>query len=458
MKRTLQIIALLMIVGLSQGQEISRRLQDATRNLENDEQLRSGMLAFYVVDQKTGAVVLNQNGTIGLPVASSQKVITSVASLELLGVGYRYQTNIAYVGVIQNGTLNGKLYLNGSGDPTLGSWRYDHTKEQVVLNKWIKAIKQAGINRINGTVVINNNWGTHSVPGGWIWDDIGNYYGAGVSGFNWHENQYDLKLKSGNSTGGKVSIVATFPTLYDINLLSELTTGKPGSGDNAYIYLAPYSSTGYVRGTIPPNESAFTVSGSYPDPSKQMIYLVREELKKQGIEYVENKDVGNQENVSKGILLASHQSPPLDSINYWFLRKSINLYGEAFVKTIGSEKKKEASTEAGVSIIKSFWKERGIESTSINMKDGSGLSPQNRITAEALVKVMQYARSQSYFNSFYHALPEFNGIKMKSGTIGGVKSFTGYVNGYTFAIVVSNYNGSTSEVVKKLYRVLDILK
>jgi D-alanyl-D-alanine carboxypeptidase/D-alanyl-D-alanine-endopeptidase (penicillin-binding protein 4) len=127
-------------------------------------------------------------------------------------------------------------------------------------------------------------------------------------------------------------------------------------------------------------------------------------------------------------------------------------------KTIGLEKKKEATTEAGVNTIKAFWKDKGIEPTSINMKDGSGLSPQNRITAEALAKVMQYARLQTYFNSFYNALPEFNGIKMKSGTIGGVKSFTGYVNGYTFAIVVNNYNGSTSEVVRKMYRLLDLLK
>ncbi|MGI8637937.1 MAG: D-alanyl-D-alanine carboxypeptidase/D-alanyl-D-alanine-endopeptidase, partial [Segetibacter sp.] len=222
-------------------------------------------------------------------------------------------------------------------------------------------------------------------------------------------------------------------------------------------YLAPYSNTGYVRGTIPPNENSFTVSGSFPDPSKQITRVLEEELKKQGIELNTNKEFKNIQ-IGTTTELISHQSPPLDSINYWFLRKSINLYGEALTKTLGYEKKKEASTETGVTIIKTFWKERGIDETAINMKDGSGLSPQNRITAEALVKVMQYAGSQTYFNSFYNALPEFNGIKMKSGTIGGVKSFTGYVNGYSFAIVVSNYNGSTAEIVRKMYKLLDELK
>ncbi|MEJ7682012.1 MAG: D-alanyl-D-alanine carboxypeptidase [Segetibacter sp.] len=128
------------------------------------------------------------------------------------------------------------------------------------------------------------------------------------------------------------------------------------------------------------------------------------------------------------------------------------------VKTLGYEKKKQGSTEAGLSIIKGFWKSNGINSTSINMIDGSGLSPGNRITAEALVTVMQYARSRPWFSSFYNALPEINGIKMKSGSIGGVRSFTGYVGNYTFAIVINNYNGSPGEMVRKMYRLLDMLK
>lgn len=458
MKRTVQIIALLMVVGFVNAQGISNRLQDAVRSFKNDDQLKSGMLSFYVLEQKTGYVVINENGTIGVPVASSQKVLTSVASLELLGGAYTYQTSLSYTGVIQNGTLSGNLYINGSGDPTLGSWRYDNTKEQVVLNKWINAIKQAGIKRINGKVVINNSWGTYSVPGGWIWDDIGNYYGAGATGLNWRENQYDIKLKSGNSAGDKVSIVTTVPKLYDVSLTSELTTGRQGSGDNAYIYLAPYSNAGYIRGTIPPNENAFTISGSFPDPSKQMMNVLQDEFKKQGIEMTAINNAASNQNTTNTIELVTHRSPSLDSINYWFLRKSINLYGEALAKTIGSEKRKEATTEGGINTIKAFWKGKGIDPTSINMKDGSGLSPQNRVTAEALAKVMQYARSQTYFHSFYNALPEFNGMKMKSGTIGGVKSFTGYVKGYTFAIVVNNYNGSTSEIVRKIYRLLDLLK
>jgi D-alanyl-D-alanine carboxypeptidase/D-alanyl-D-alanine-endopeptidase (penicillin-binding protein 4) len=458
MKITVQIIVLLLAVVLAKGQGISQKLQDAVRSLEADNQLKSGLVALYVIDQKTGNVVISKNGSLGLPVASTQKVLTSVATLELLGENYRYKTSLEYTGDIENGTLNGNIIIDGSGDPTLGSWRYNGTKEQGVLNDWMKAIDQAGIRRINGDVIVNNNWETQTIPGGWIWDDIGNYYGAGAASLNWRENQYDLLLRSGKNVGDKVSIVSTVPRLYDVTLVSELTTGRPGSGDNGFIYLPPYSSNGFVRGTIPPSQNAFIISGSFPNPGKQMIRVFEEELKRKGIEQGRSDGVANKQTGAKTTLLHTRLSPTADSINYWFLRKSINLYGEAFAKTIAVEMKKEGSTEAGVGLIKSFWKQRGIDQTAINMKDGSGLSPQNRITAEALVKAMQYARSQPYFNAFYNALPEFNGVKMKSGTISGVKSFTGYVGHYTFAIVVNNYNGSTSEIVNKMYKVLNMLK
>lgn len=458
MKTAVQVICSLLITGFLQAQNISKKLDDAVKKFEADSQMKSAILGLYIVDNN-GAVVFDKNSTIGLAVASSQKVITSTATLESLGIGYRYKTEFAYDGKIENGALNGDVYLVGYGDPTLGSWRYNDTKEQVVLNKWIQSLKQAGITRLNGSVIgYEENWESQTIPGGWVWDDIGNYYGAGVSALNWRENQYDLKLKSGSREGDKVTIVATVPKVYKVNLTDELTTGPAGSGDNAYIYLPPYATAGFVRGTIPPGQSSFTISGSFPNPVLQLTYTLTDELLKQGIGINSKISTSKKPLLPNLITLQTCWSPPLDSINFWFLKKSVNFYGEALVKTLGYEKMRQGTTKAGLRIIKNFWKNNGIDSTSINIIDGSGLSPENRVTPEALVKVMQFAKSRSWFSSFYNALPEINGIKMKSGSTGGVRSFTGYVGNYTFSIVINNYNGSSREVVKKMYRLLDILK
>ena len=99
----------------------------------------------------------------------------------------------------------------------------------------------------------------------------------------------------------------------------------------------------------------------------------------------------------------------------------------------------------------------------LNMVDGSGLLPLNRVTTMAQVKVLQYAREQTWFDGFYDGIPVFNGMKMKSGTIAGVKGFCGYHKArdgkeYIYSFIVNNYNGSSSSLVQKMYKVLDVLK
>jgi D-alanyl-D-alanine carboxypeptidase/D-alanyl-D-alanine-endopeptidase (penicillin-binding protein 4) len=148
---------------------------------------------------------------------------------------------------------------------------------------------------------------------------------------------------------------------------------------------------------------------------------------------------------------------------YWFLQKSINLYGEDFAKTIAYETTGQGSTEKGVEAIRNFWQQRGIEKSGVKMMDGSGLSPANRVTPEAEVAALQYARQRPWFSSFYNSLPTYNHTKMKSGTIGGVKAFAGYQTSadgvkYTFSIIINNYDGSTDAVIKKMFDVLDVLK
>jgi D-alanyl-D-alanine carboxypeptidase/D-alanyl-D-alanine-endopeptidase (penicillin-binding protein 4) len=343
----------------------------------------------------------------------------------------------------------------------LGSWRWNETKDKAILKKMVESISSKGIKVINGKIVYNAaNWETNNTPGGWVWDDIGNYYGAGAGPVNWHENQYDLVLKSGSTIGDTVLIKSTKPTMVDMKLQSEVTAAKKGSGDNAYIYLAPQSSSGYVRGTIPVEEDNFIISGSMPDPGKQLTFELTNALKENGIQI----NASSQKNTGgKNELLITHTSPSLDSLNYWFLKKSINLYGEALVKIMAHEKSNFGSSEKGIDLIKGFWSRHGIASSAINIKDGSGLSPANRVTTKSLVTVLQYAKQQNWFASFYNALPEINNIKMKDGYIADVRSYSGYVkdkngNEYTFSFIVNNFDGSASTARVKMWRVLDLLK
>ncbi len=445
------------------AQTVKERLELAAKNLQEDDQMKHALLGLVVIDAATGEKLISINAETGMAPASCQKIITSASAMELLGPGFTYQTQLGYTGTLVKGVLNGNLVLNGSGDPSLGSWRFAATKEEKVLTDWLSGIRKAGIQKINGSLVgFTGNWEDQTIPGGWIWDDIGNYYGAGTAALNWRENQYDVKLMSGELVGGKVVIVKTEPRLYGINLSSQLLAASIGTGDKAYIYLAPGSVKGIIRGTIPVKEKSFTISGSFPNPPVQLLATLENRLKLAKISVASYSVSANKMPLDTKIIM-EYTSPGFDSLNYWFMRKSINLYGESIVKTIAFEKTGEGSTEKGLKIIKEFWKEKGLESSSLHMVDGTGLSPQNRITPNALVTVLDYANNKPWFSFFYDALPIYNQMKLKSGTIGGAKSFAGYHTSmegknYIVAIMVNNYEGPAGALVNKMFRVLDVLK
>lgn len=456
------LISGLLIFNTIQAQDPAATIKKAFAKLETDEQMKYGIAAFHVVEKASGKTVFEHNSHIGLAPASSQKVITAAAALELLGSDFRFTTKFGYTSPVQNGVLKGKLIIEGSGDPTLGSIRYPKTRPEYLESVLKKALKQAGIQSVSGGLTgYFPGYETTTIPNGWIWEDIGNYYGAGHSGLNWNENQYDLWLKPGKAAGQGVSVIRTIPSLNGQSFINELTTGKAGSGDNAFIYFTPGKSQLSIRGSVPCCVDSFRISGAVTDPVEftlQQIKLLT------GAEGSIEKITSAQKFSTSGLnSIYTHYSPGLDSIVYWFLQKSVNLYGEALVHTLAQQIKGNANYDTGISLIQDFWSSKGIDKKAMNIMDGSGLSPQNRVTAEALVNVMLFASRRPWYNAFYAALPVYNGIKMKSGTIGGAKTYTGYIkskNGkeYVFAIMANNFSGSSSSINKKLFEVLDSLK
>lgn len=455
-------------LGFSQSTNLV--LAKAFKEFEIDSQFKHASISLYVVDSKTGKVVFDKNSLVGLAPASCMKVFTSAAAFELLGKNFRYETVFGYNGKINNGILSGNLFLIPSGDPTFGSWRWANTSSEVIEQNVLDALIQKNISTISGNFFINDSkWETQATPGGWTWEDIGNYYGAGARGLNWHENQYDLILAPGKNEGDSVEILKTEPELQISVLINELKTGKAGSGDHSIIYLPENGLIGFVRGTVPSGNKTFKVSGSMPDASLAFFGSINDDFQKRKITLSGRSVSATYYHLNKQKLpvftdtLFSYFSPTLDSINYWFMQKSINLYGEAFVKTIAFKQNGFGSTEDGLTIIRNFWKMHGIEKSALKMIDGSGLSPANRVTTKALVTAMQYAKKQNWFSSFYAGLPEQNSIKMKSGYINGVRSYTGYIKSkagaeYTFSFIINNFDGNPVLVRDKMWKLLNILK
>ena len=471
MKKSGLGIACCLIVISTFPQTTSQKLQRSFQQFEKDAQLKYATSSLYVINAKTGKVVFDKNSRVGLAPASTLKVITSVTAFELLGKDYRYKTELGYVGKKEDSSINGNMILIGNGDPTFGSWRWETTKPEIILHEFANALYAEGIKSFRGSCdMATGDFETQNFPDGWIWQDLGNYYGAGPSALNWRENQFDIFLASGSKIGDSVRVVGTKPLIDGFPVLSEAKSAAKGSGDNSFVYLPIGGNQIIVRGTIPSNEKKFTISASIPNPEKQIMTELRDNLALRRIAFGGNGAGEARAQRSAKIrtnpllkIIYEHYSPTLDSIIYWFNKKSINLYGEALVRTLAYEKEGFGSTGSGVAILKNFWKERGLDEDELNISDGSGLSPQNRVTTHAEVEILEYAQSRSWFPYFSGSLPEYNGMTMKSGTIKDVKGFCGYHKakdgtGYIFSFLVNNYNGSTGQLVNKMYKVLDVLK
>ena len=451
------------------AQDLPQKLNNAVTNFLKDEQLKHAIVSLYVTDEK-GNKVFALNEQYGLAPASTQKIFTSIAAFGLLGKDFSYKTEIGYSGNIDNGNLNGNIIIKGYGDPTFGSWRYTSTQPDSILNFIIHSIQNEGIKIINGNIVLDDGaFEYNATPGGYMWEDMGNYYGSGSWAINWRENQYDIFLKPGKNIGDSTTILRTEPKLIIDSYKNFITTAAEKTGDNTILYLPLYGKELFAEGTIPKGENEFKISGAVGYAADQLKEELGESLSKNDItftgEIVSGKSFIKQDKKipSSTNSIATYTSPTLDSIVYWFLQKSINLYGECLLKTIAYKQDNNGSTTSGVADLKKFYQQNGIDSSAINLEDGSGLSPQNHVTTFAMAKALLYAQQQNWFPGFYNALPVYNNMKLKSGTINSVKAFAGYNTAsdskkYVVAFIVNNYDDSKGSITSKMFKVLDALK
>jgi D-alanyl-D-alanine carboxypeptidase/D-alanyl-D-alanine-endopeptidase (penicillin-binding protein 4) len=469
MIKRIWLVSIIFISGNTFAQPLEQKLQSAFNRLQADSQCRYASVSLTVLDAKTGEQLFAANPNMGLATASTLKTITTITAFNLLGKDFQYQTQFGYSGSISaDGTLNGDVIIKGAGDPTLGSWRYETSRENHILTLMVGALQKAGVKKINGRIIGDDSlFGSETIPGGWIWMDIGNYYGAGTSGLCWRENQFDIKLATG-SAGSPIGIRREVPAVPYLNFKSELVNAPSGTGDDAYAFLPVNGRLMYLRGSYAIDESKKSISVTLPDPAFDAAFRLNDTLKRLGI-LVSNEPESTNTLTAKGLStpaiatnLTTILSPRLSQIIYWLNQKSINLYAEQLLKTIAWKAGKQPTTDNGVDVEQDFWKVRGIDPNSLNIVDGSGLSPGDRVTTLTMATILQSAKSANWFPDFYSSLPTYNNMKMKSGTILHVLTYAGYQTykgrELCFSIMVNNYSGYSGSEREKIFRVLDVLK
>lgn len=445
-------------------------LSDAVLELQNSELMRNGTLAVSLKSTKDGKTKFALHPEQSLPSASTLKLITTATVMDVFGGDYRYKTYLEYDGVIKRDTLFGNIYVRGTGDPTLGSDRFTgYPASTDLLVKWTKAVQKLGVKVVMGEVIGDGSFfDQRTVADSWIYADLGNYYGAGVSGLNFNDNLYKVRFRPGTRVDDPAVYLSTDPVLPYLTFRNEVKTGERGSGDKTILYGNPFSNQIIMTGTIPTGFATYQVKGSIPDPTVFVSYVLQKALTDVQIQVIKPAITDKRE-VSRKVLDET-VSPPLREIcnqtNLW----SVNLYADAFLKLAGKRLGGDPSFDASSRAVKNYWIAKRADMRGFMIKDGSGLSPSGSLSVHNLTEVLSMATKNPGFNDFYKTIAVMGqsgtvrnlgkgsraagNVRAKSGSIEGTRAYAGYVTSksgemLSFAIIAHKYEPESSRLVSE---------
>jgi serine-type D-Ala-D-Ala carboxypeptidase/endopeptidase (penicillin-binding protein 4) len=443
-----------------------------------DTSMIHASVSLLIMDADNGEVVREYNPEKSLAPASTMKLITSGVALEMLGPDFKFTTVLGYTGSLnkRTGRLSGNIVLRGGGDPALGS-EYFGDHYQYFINNWISEIQKSGIKRVEGRMLTDDSYYDFlPVPAKWLWEDIGNYYGAGVYGLSVFDNTSEIHIQSSSESAPAI-IKGMNPDGYRYDFVNLLTAS--GDSDEGYVFAAPYSDHGWLTGTVPVNQSDFILKGSITDPPLLLAVLLDEKLKATGIKIRKKPSTIRLEKSQTDYDLkkiSEISSPTLSEIIEVLNHESVNLYAETLLKQLGKSFRNKGSTAAGTDVVQEFLTKCNIQSDGMFIEDGSGLSPQNAINAKGLVSFLAYMKkSGKYFPEYYNSLPQagkegtlkscfrdpvFDGrMRAKSGSMERVRCYAGYFTtnsdrNMVFSIIVNNYSGPSQKVIAGIEEII----
>lgn len=420
-------------------------------------------MSVLVQNLRTGEVIDSYRPNHMVPPASVMKLLTTGMALEMLGKDYRFPTVLEYSGTIENGTLSGNLYIHGSCDPSLG-WE----GKTAFLSRWVNAVKQAGIKRINGAVIADMTMldGDAQNPG-WLCEDVGNYYAPGIFGLNYYGNTMRITLQSAEP-GSVAKVIATAPKMEEVCFINHIRCDKI-SYDGAFVSGLPYSRERYLSGSVPSNLGSFTIKGDLPNPGLLLARHFTSSLRESGVPV--SKEAAYEADYNPltppRTALYTHYSEPLSEIIKETNVNSNNLYAEALFRYFGTKYSLPGSVHNSQDFLRDYWRRRGVAVQNAIIKDGCGLAPQDAVSAKAFVQLLTIMSRSANKEAWIASLPisgqtgtlktlcaktALDGrIHAKSGTISGTKNFAGYIdmpNGDTwvFAILISSAPGKARNI------------
>ncbi|MBM3208141.1 MAG: D-alanyl-D-alanine carboxypeptidase/D-alanyl-D-alanine-endopeptidase [Chlamydiae bacterium] len=415
-----------------------------------------------IVSLKSGQTLYEQNANKLFLPASSLKAFTAGAALSMLGPQYRLKTSVCTDGVVQDGVVQGNLYLKGGGNPELS---------EKDLESLVFTMKLQGIHSIKGKVYVDSSeFDAISQGPGWMWDDEPEYWNSPMSALTVNHSCLQVWVCPAEECNAPAKILVYPKTSFVSIDNSAKTTDSDKSNVQLHRNYSQVRNFIKIGGTVAKNS----------EPTSHLVALQQPQL------FAGNVFVDllkkNNINLSSTILeakipldvtlLAEHESSPVADIIKKMMKESDNLFADCLFKKIGQIQSDSIGTWGnGSKAVREFLSGRGLNPQEMVVLDGSGLSRYNLVTPSQFVEFLvrmkkDFSFSEEFVSSLSvsgvdgnlrKAMDEkvlYSKVRAKTGSMRGVRTLVGYTTtaegeDLALAIMINGFIG-TRDPSKKL--------
>jgi D-alanyl-D-alanine carboxypeptidase/D-alanyl-D-alanine-endopeptidase (penicillin-binding protein 4) len=488
----------LLLAGAALGSS-TKSLRDRVAGVLSSPDLARGFWGIEVTSLSSGQTLYSLNPDKLFTPASNTKLFTTAAALALIGPDYKFRTTVETAATLDRyGRLNGDLLLVGHGDPNLSgrelpydlrTQRNDHPIQ--ALENLADALVQKGVKYVDGDIVADDSYFAFERYGeGWSQDDLVWADGAPVSALTINDNVVFVNILPADRPGEKAFVSVTpFADYYRLD--NRIITTPAGTPRKFFVNREPGSTVLTLWGNMPLDDPGVNEALAMEDPAEFAAALFRQLLAKRGIVVYGRQRTKHTELAtlstfsvtavapSRGgsdgqarplksdqpIVLASYDSKPLLDDVRVVNKVSQNLHAEILLRLLGRERGTAGTIEGGLEVLRGFLEHAGIANDQYVFYDGSGLSRQNLVTPHAIVQLLRYAALQPWGAAYKSTFPvsgvdgslsdRLNSARLqsrvsgKTGSLGGVKTLSGYATTDSGEIVVFSILSNNSNLPPK---------
>jgi D-alanyl-D-alanine carboxypeptidase/D-alanyl-D-alanine-endopeptidase (penicillin-binding protein 4) len=435
------------------------RLTHSISTLLTSPGVSRGTWGIAVRSLATGETLFEHNPRSLLVPASVAKLAALAATVDAVGWDFAFETSLRTTGPITGGVLRGDLIVVGTGDPSIGGRAGED------FTSWIAALKQAGITRIDGRIIGDDDAIDDPRPGAmWAWDDLGYTSGALFGALNYSENRMTVTVTPG-ARAGLSTTLGVSAEAEGRPLLNRSMTGPAGSAALIWPEQRPGETALTIAGSLPSGSSTVRLPVSVGDPTRWFVGVLQRELERAGISVTGGStdidDLAPKPDSAAAAILHVHRSKPLRDLAQPLLKDSINLYSEAVLRMATGLNGGRTNDDALAAL-----KERlitwGLPFDGVQVVDGSGLSRRDGIAADTLVGILARMYDATFASPWMTGLPVAgrdgslenrfrstraeSALRAKTGTMSNIRSLAGYVHTrdhepVAFVIMVNNFEG-----------------